>query len=75
MRPLRQTLLAGCVAFAFAVATASAMLVLPEAMPSLAIPGLTFPESEATLTRWISLMTRGEPIAAAAAFEQIHFHG
>ena len=75
MRPLRQTIFLGFVALTFALARVPAMPVLPEPVPDPAIPGFAFPESEATLTRWISLMTRGEPNTAAAAFERIHLHG
>lgn len=75
MRPLRHLIIPGFAAFAFAFAPVPAMPVVPEPVPNPAIPGFAFPESEATLTRWISTMTRGEPAAAAAAFERIHLHG
>jgi hypothetical protein len=51
-------------------------MLFPVALPDPAIPGFTFPESEATLTRWITEMTRsGSTAVAADAFEKIHRHG
>ena len=49
---------------------------MPEPMPNPSIPGFNFPESEATLTRWISEMSRGDSVVVAAdAFEKIQRHG
>lgn len=59
---------------ALALANASRAAIAPEPVPNPQIAGFTFPESEATLTRWITAMTRGEPESAAAAFERIHQH-
>jgi hypothetical protein len=48
----------------------------PAPLPNPAIAGFQFPESEATLTRWITEMTRSaDPAVGAAAFEKIHLHG
>ena len=50
--------------------------IVPEPLPDPRIPGFVFPESEATLTRWITEMTRGDAATVAApAFEKIHLHG
>ncbi|MBI5769330.1 MAG: hypothetical protein HZA93_16170 [Verrucomicrobia bacterium] len=59
-----------------AAATAHGGNVAPEPVGSHAIPGFQFPESEATLTRWITALSRSDDTAAAAvAFEKIHAHG
>jgi hypothetical protein len=52
-----------------------ATVIFPEALPNPEIPGFVFPESESTLTRWITGMTRGDANVAADAFEKIHGHG
>ena len=54
----------------------AAVPVAPVPLPDPAIAGFRFPESEATLTRWITELTRAsDPTVAAAAFENIHLHG
>src|SRR5438128_1667137 len=59
---------------AFALANPGSSAITPEPLPNLQIASFTFPESEATLTRWVTAMTRGEPATAAAAFERVHQH-
>jgi hypothetical protein len=49
--------------------------VFPERLPDPQIVGFTFPESEATLTRWITEWNRADAKTAAVAFERIHLHG
>ncbi|MBI4625303.1 MAG: hypothetical protein HY736_19045 [Verrucomicrobia bacterium] len=50
--------------------------IVPEALPNPLIPGFHFPESEATLTGWITEMTRGTTAATTpSAAEKIHLHG
>lgn len=57
-----------------ALVTARALAATwPEPLPNALVAGWEFPESEATLTRWITTMTRGGPDAATAA-AQIHRH-
>ncbi len=51
-----------------------AQRIVPEPLPDAQVPGFRFPENEATLTSWITAMTRGTP-AAAWATEKIHLHG
>jgi hypothetical protein len=46
----------------------------PTPLPDPQIPGFAFPESEATLTRWITDLNRGSPAASATAFERVHQH-
>ena len=78
MRSLRQSasFLPRTLLFAAASATLSAAPLPPVPLADPAIPGFHFPESEATLTRWITEMTRAaNPAVAAAAFEKIHLHG
>ena len=53
----------------------AAQAIVPEPLPDPNIRGFSFPESEATLTRWITALNRGQPADAAAAFERIHLHG
>ena len=70
----------GCgLRLAVALLAASALhaaLIVPEALPDPSIPGFNFPESEATVTGWISEMTRGQTVAGAvAAAEKLHRHG
>ena len=62
--------------FAAALATAApgADSIVPEPLPDLHIPGFHFPESEATLTGWITTMTRELP-GAPAATAKIQRHG
>ena len=43
--------------------------ILPEPPPDPAIPGFRFPESEPTLTGWITDMARGAPFPAAGRDE------
>jgi hypothetical protein len=77
MRHLRHSAWFGPRALVFAVMGAAlAAPVAPVPLPDPAIPGFHFPESEATLTRWITEMTRAtDPGIAAVAFEKIHLHG
>jgi hypothetical protein len=50
--------------------------ILVEALPDPKIPGFHFPESEATLTGWISEMTRGIATASGpSAADKISLHG
>jgi len=49
--------------------------IVAEPLPDLRISGFHFPESEATLTSWISTMSRGPVADAAAATEKIQLHG
>jgi hypothetical protein len=61
---------------ALLLATVRGATVFPQATPDPLIPGFTFPESESTLTRWITQLNRGDvPTAAADAFEKLHRHG
>jgi len=49
--------------------------IVVEPLPALPMTGFRFPESEATLTRWITGMTRGaDADTVQAAFENIHRH-
>ena len=76
MRFLQPSLAGIFLALALTGAGARAVPVFPEPLPDPQIPGFTFPESEATLTRWITAMTRGDATTVAApAFEKIHLHG
>lgn len=59
----------GCAA-ALLTATLSAQPIVPEQLPDPRIPGFHFPESEATLTGWITEMTRATPAAA-----KVYQHG
>jgi hypothetical protein len=43
-------------------------------LPDPRIPGFHFPESEATVTAWITDLGRAEPAAAAVAYESLHRH-
>ena len=61
-------------AAAFATAALGADPIVPEPLPDGQIPGFHFPESEATLTGWITSMTRGLP-GAPAATARIQRHG
>src|SRR5438046_150935 len=63
------------VALALRSAVLHAQAIVPEPLPDPGIPAFAFPESEATLTGWITTMTRGDPVTAAPAFEKIHLHG
>jgi hypothetical protein len=69
-----------CAAAGFAAAAAAwARTTLPapvtaEPLPDPHIAGFRFPEDEATLAQWIATLSRGEPAAAAGAFEKIHLH-
>ena len=60
---------------AFAAALPSPAADLAASLPDPRIAGFRFPENEATLTRWITEMTRADPAVAAPAFEKIHLHG
>src|SRR4051812_14664078 len=52
-----------------------AQSISPEPMPDLAIRGARFPESEVTLTRWFTDMTRApSEDARSAAANQIYLH-
>ena len=64
----------GTLALAAAAAFAS-VSISAEPLPDPRIPGFRFPESEATLTGWITALSRGEPGEAAVAFEKINLHG
>src|SRR5688572_12354906 len=67
---------AGCATLLLALPSSRATDVFPAALPDPLIPGFTFPESEATLTRWITEMSRSSsPTIAAEAFERVHRHG
>ncbi len=70
--PVCASLLAVIAAFA----VARAQPILPEALPDPRIPGFRFPESEATVTHWVSDMTRGttDDVRAAAA-AKVYLHG
>src|SRR3954470_7927962 len=71
---LRSSALAA--SFGLMLAATRAHSISPEPLPDPKIPGFAFPESEATLTRWITEMNRAEsPTTAADAFEAIHRHG
>lgn len=48
--------------------------IAPEPLPELRIPGFHFPESEATITGWLTAMSRETPAAASAA-AKIQLHG
>lgn len=53
-----------------------AQSITPEPLPNPGIPGFRFPESEATLTRWIMEMNRGASAETVdAATVKIHLHG
>jgi hypothetical protein len=68
--------LRAAVIVAFGIAGLHASEIVPEFLPDPRIPGFGFPESEATLTRWITELTRGDTATIApAAFEKIHGHG
>ena len=73
--PVSRLTFTALVMVAHAVASMRADQIVPEPLPNPRISGFSFPESEATLTRWITEMTRGDPMTAAAAFENIHVHG
>jgi len=62
-------------AAAVVCATAAGAAVAPVALPDPSVPEFHFPESEATLTRWITDMARGDDATAARAFAAIHRHG
>jgi hypothetical protein len=66
-----------CGAAAILAATAlRAQSIVPEALPDPKIPGFHFPESEATLTGWITDMTRGTSAAGAtSATARVYGHG
>ena len=51
-----------------------AQRIVPESLPALRIPDFVFPESEATLTGWVTAMSRGTS-AAASATAKIQTHG
>ena len=67
-----------CLLCAVALPVAFASNVAPvvaEPLPDPRIAGFHFPENEATLTAWITALSRGSAIdAAPAAFEKIHLH-
>lgn len=74
MPPLRPSLVF-VLALAFLPASRAASGLFPEPLADPQIAGFAFPESEATLTRWITAMTRGMPSdEAEAAFTRIHTH-
>lgn len=54
---------------------AQAQRIFPEALPGPGIAGFSFPESEATLTGWITAMTRGNSSTGVSAAEKIYRHG
>ena len=58
----------------FAALPLSAQQIVPERVPPLAISGFAFPESEATLTSWVTAMTRSAPTAEFAT-ARIQLHG
>ena len=61
---------------AVAAITGPAAPITAEPLSDPRIPGFRYPESEATLTRWITTLSRSDnPEAAAVAFEKIHLHG
>ena len=63
-------------ALALAAPMLRAQRIVPEVTPDPGIGEFHFPESEATLTGWITDLSRGRTTAAAsAAFEKIHLHG
>ena len=67
---------AGLLALRGVAATNPPATISAEPLPDPRIPGFQFPESEATLTRWITTFNRSnDPAAAATAFEKIHLHG
>lgn len=73
---LRQVALAGLGVMAVALAPwAQAQRIFPEALPEPEIAGFSFPESEATLTGWITAMTRGNASTGVSAAERIYRHG
>ena len=67
-----------CLTCAVVLRTAFASTAAPimaERLPDPRIPGFHFPESEATLTGWITALSRGSAAdAAPAAFERTHLH-
>ena len=78
MRRFRPTAFVPSIALAVAAALAVARgaAIPPAPLPDPEIPGFRFPESEATLTRWITELARvPDPAVSAAAFEQLHQHG
>jgi hypothetical protein len=70
--PVRAFVLASAVA----LTAAQAQPIVPEALPDPRIPGFRYPENEATITRWVSEMTRAtsaEVREGAAA--RVYLHG
>jgi hypothetical protein len=68
---LRLGLAVNCTALALPLA---AQRIVPEPVPDLHLRGFNFPESEATLTSWVTAMTRDTPDAAVAT-ARVHRHG
>ena len=77
--PFRRPVPAGwCAIAALALVSPAvrAQRLVPEPVSNPGIAGFVFPESEATLTGWITAMSRsGGTADGQAAFEKIHLHG
>lgn len=73
---LRATLVMALATALLTMGALRAAPVAPEILPDPFIPGFHFPESEATVTSWITEMTRGRTAAGrTAAAEKIFLHG
>jgi hypothetical protein len=74
MSQRRAHFIQGLLFVALVASVRGAVPIAPEPLPELRIPGFRFPEAEATLTNWITAMTR-ERAGMSAAAANIQLHG
>jgi hypothetical protein len=58
-----------------ALLTLHAQKIIPEPAPDPQIPGFRFPETEATITSWVTALSKGDAVSAVDAAEKIQRHG